>query len=257
MSGAAERRGGAAAKRSGGEAGVWPHPIRQLALWSLPAPQLQEPSEQSTALEMSSSCTVPTERVIGAEPEAQVFGVQLVAKTGEEMDVLLEVDAEGITLRETGGEPLCAFELSALEAWGRTEDGFTFVAVGEGGARTRCSMRTELGAQISEACHVAAARLVEQLKEMDSRLVENLEEAVSEVRLDSGAGGGGSSSSAGAPRMFYVQATPAAPPAAAPAAEPQSGVRSLGLRSKLGSKLGGQWPGRAGAAPRAARPHQD
>ena len=48
------------------------HPMRQLALWSLPAPQLQEPSEQSTALEMSSSCTVPTERVIGAEPEAQM-----------------------------------------------------------------------------------------------------------------------------------------------------------------------------------------
>ena len=54
------------------EAAELRHPILQLALWSLPAPQLHEPSEQSTALEMSSSCTVPTERVIGAEPEAQI-----------------------------------------------------------------------------------------------------------------------------------------------------------------------------------------
>ena len=184
----------------------------------------------------------------GLEPEAQVFGVRLVAKSGQEMDVLLEVDYSGITLRETGGEPLCSFELSALEAWGKTDDGFTFQAVSNG-RTTRCNMRTELGGQISEACHVAAARMVEQLREMDSRLVENLEEAVSEVRLDTGGSGGASSSADAAPKMFYVEARPAGAPLAAPQAQARA---SVGMRSKLGL----QWPGRSGAS-RLARPHQD
>ena len=68
----ARSRSAAAHVGAASEAAELRHPILQLALWSLPAPQLQEPSEQSTALEMSSSCTVPTERVIGAEPEAQM-----------------------------------------------------------------------------------------------------------------------------------------------------------------------------------------
>ena len=34
------------------EAAELRHPILQLALWSLPAPQLHEPSEQSTALDV-------------------------------------------------------------------------------------------------------------------------------------------------------------------------------------------------------------